>query len=90
MNRRRSRKGLRRRYGRAHWSSGDVQRLLDVPASKGEVIVSRHPHFTEVVAAPAHGSASSEMVFYGSDRDVQAKIWGERQAKRFLGAEVSP
>jgi hypothetical protein len=86
----RSKKGLRRRYGRAHWSSGDVQRLLDVPASKGEVIVSRYPNFTEVVAAPARGSASSEMVFFGTDRDSQAKVWGERQAKRFLGAEVSP
>jgi hypothetical protein len=84
----RSKKGLRRRYGRAHWSSGDVQRLLDVPASKGEVIVSHHPHFTEAVAAPARGSSSSEMVFYGNDRDAQAKIWGERQAKRFLGVPV--
>ena len=86
----RSKKGLRRRYGRAHWSSGDVQRLLDVPASKGEVIVSRYPNFTEVVAAPSSGTASTEMVFFGIDRDSQAKTWGERQAKRFLGAEVSP
>jgi hypothetical protein len=85
---RRSKKGLRRRYGRAHWSPGDVQRLLDVPASKGEVIVSRYPNFTEVVAAPARGSASSEMVFFGNDRDVKAKIWGERQAKNFLGVPV--
>lgn len=84
----RRRRGLKRRYGRAHWSPGDVQRLLDVPASKGEVIVSHHPHFTEVVAAPARGSSSSEMVFYGDDRDTQARIWGERQAKRFLGVTV--
>jgi hypothetical protein len=86
--RRRSKKGLRRRYGRANWTSGDVQRLLDVPVSKGEVIVSRFPNFTEVVAVPARGSSSTEMVFFGSDRDTQAKVWGERQAKRFLGASV--
>lgn len=85
----RRRRGLKRRYGRAHWSPGDVQRLLDVPASKGEVTISRYPHFTEAVVAPARGSSSSEMAFFGEDRDVQAKLWGERQAKRFLGVEVA-
>lgn len=84
----RARRGLRRRYGRAHWSPGDVQRLLDVPASSGEVIVSKFPNFTEVVAAPARGSSSTEMTFFGDDRDVRAKIWGERQAKKFLGVSI--
>ena len=84
----RSKKGLRRRYGRARWTSGDVQRLLDVPASKGEVIVSRYPHFTEVLVAPARGSSSSEMAFFGDGRDEKARSWGEREAKRFLGVPV--
>ena len=84
----RRRRGLKRRYGRAHWSPGDVQRLLDVPASKGEVIVSRLPNFTEVVAAPARGSTSSEMVFFGEERDAKARTWGERQAKKFLGVAL--
>ena len=79
---------LRRRYGRARWTPGDVQRLLDVPASQGEVIVFHYPHFTEAVVAPAHGTSSSEMAFYGNDRDVKARDWSERQAKRFLGVAI--
>jgi hypothetical protein len=85
---RRRRRSLKKRYGRARWTSGDVQRLLDVPATKGEVIASRYPHFTEVLVAPARGSSSSEMVFFGDDRDEKARVWGEREAKRFLGVAL--
>lgn len=85
---RRRRSKLRRRYGRARWSSGDVQRLLDVPPSKGEVVVTAYPHFSEVVVAPSSGKMSAEMSFFGDANAAEARAWGEQQARRLLGVAV--
>jgi hypothetical protein len=84
MKRRRSKRSLKRRYGHANWSAprSGVHRLLDVPASKGEVVVMEYPHFAEVVVAPASGRMSAEMSFPSAS---QAKQWGEQQAKKLLG-----
>jgi hypothetical protein len=83
MKRRRS--SLKRRYGRAasghRWASltTGVYRLVDVPPSKGEVMVFEYPHFAEVSVAPATGRMSAEMSLPSVDK---AKKWGEEQAKR--------
>jgi len=82
----RRRGALRRRYGHSspgglRWSEPrrGTQRLLDVPASKGEVVVTTYPHFVEAVVAPASGTMSAEMVFKSTG---DAMAWGESQAKR--------
>jgi hypothetical protein len=87
MKRRRS--ALRRRYGRARsrfghalrWSTPDrgVQRLLDVPRGRGEVLVMAYPHFAEASLAPARGRMSVEMSFSGASA---ARAWAEDQARR--------
>ena len=63
-----------------------MQRLLDVPPSKGEVIVTVFPHFVEAVAAPARGTMSAEMSFKSPE---EARQWGERQARRLGFLSIS-